>query len=120
MALSIDDLLRRAVENKSSDLHLKVGNHPYLRVDGLLQGFRVQLRPGQSPARGVTEVVPDAEAGHAVTSIRTLTSPLPRVMSWSKPWETAASSGTTELITRSTGNRPVATMPAIRGKSCTG
>src|SRR5258708_30965780 len=37
MALSIDDLLRRAVENKSSDLHLKVGNHPYLRVDGLLQ-----------------------------------------------------------------------------------
>ena len=36
MALSIDDLLRRAVENKSSDLHLKVGNHPYMRVDGLL------------------------------------------------------------------------------------
>src|SRR5258708_4389270 len=32
MAISIDDLLRRAVENKSSDLHLKVGNHPYLRV----------------------------------------------------------------------------------------
>src|SRR4029077_13583040 len=36
MALSIDDLLRRAVESKASDLHLKVGNHPYLRVDGLL------------------------------------------------------------------------------------
>src|SRR5437764_206810 len=36
MAISIDDLLRRAVENKSSDLHLKVGNHPYLRIDGLL------------------------------------------------------------------------------------
>src|SRR5208282_2078750 len=36
MAISIDDLLRRAVENKASDLHLKVGNHPYLRVDGLL------------------------------------------------------------------------------------
>src|SRR5246127_1636671 len=36
MSISIDDLLRRAVENKSSDLHLKVGNHPYLRVDGLL------------------------------------------------------------------------------------
>jgi len=35
-AVSIDDLLRRAVENKASDLHLKVGNHPYLRVDGLL------------------------------------------------------------------------------------
>ena len=37
MAVAIDDLLRRAVENKSSDLHLKVGNHPYLRVDGILQ-----------------------------------------------------------------------------------
>jgi len=36
MSLSIDDLLRRAVEQKASDLHLKVGNHPYLRVDGVL------------------------------------------------------------------------------------
>jgi twitching motility protein PilT len=36
MAINIDDLLRRAVESKASDLHLKVGNHPYLRVDGLL------------------------------------------------------------------------------------
>jgi len=36
MALGIDELLRRAVEQKASDLHLKVGNHPYLRVDGLL------------------------------------------------------------------------------------
>jgi twitching motility protein PilT len=36
MATIIDDLLRRAVENKASDLHLKVGNHPYLRVDGIL------------------------------------------------------------------------------------
>src|SRR6202158_1077236 len=36
MALNIDDLLRRAVEVKASDLHLKVGNHPYLRIDGAL------------------------------------------------------------------------------------
>src|SRR5205814_8971005 len=36
MAISIDDLLRRAVESKASDLHLKVGNHPYLRIDGVL------------------------------------------------------------------------------------
>jgi twitching motility protein PilT len=36
MALGIDELLRRAVEQKASDLHLKVGNHPYLRVDGTL------------------------------------------------------------------------------------
>ena len=37
MAISIDELLRRAVEQKASDLHLKVGNHPYLRLDGSLQ-----------------------------------------------------------------------------------
>ena len=34
--MQIDDLLRMAVERKASDLHLKVGNFPYLRVDGLL------------------------------------------------------------------------------------
>src|ERR1700732_4512903 len=39
MAVSIDDLLRRAVESRASDLHLKVGNHPYLRVDGILNGL---------------------------------------------------------------------------------
>ena len=36
MAINIDDLLRRAVDKRASDLHLKVGNHPYLRVDGTL------------------------------------------------------------------------------------
>ena len=34
--MHIDDLLRIAVERKASDLHLKVGNFPYLRVDGHL------------------------------------------------------------------------------------
>jgi twitching motility protein PilT len=33
-SLNIDTLLRTACENKASDLHLKVGNYPYLRVDG--------------------------------------------------------------------------------------
>ncbi len=36
MPIVIDDLLRRAAESRASDLHLKVGNHPYLRIDGLL------------------------------------------------------------------------------------
>ncbi len=34
--MTIDELLRSAVERKSSDLHLKVGNYPYVRVDGEL------------------------------------------------------------------------------------
>jgi len=35
--LNIDTLLRTACENKASDLHLKVGNYPYVRVDGELR-----------------------------------------------------------------------------------
>jgi twitching motility protein PilT len=35
--MTIDDLLRTACENKASDLHLKVGNYPYIRVDGELR-----------------------------------------------------------------------------------
>lgn len=36
MPTTIDDLLRIAVERKASDLHLKVGNYPYLRIEGVL------------------------------------------------------------------------------------
>ena len=36
MPTGIDELLRCAVEKKASDLHLKVGNHPYVRIDGIL------------------------------------------------------------------------------------
>ncbi len=34
--MNIDDLLKIAVERYASDLHLKVGNHPILRIDGML------------------------------------------------------------------------------------
>src|SRR5512142_838328 len=34
--MHIDDLLRIAMERKASDLHLKVGNFPHVRVDGEL------------------------------------------------------------------------------------
>src|SRR6201986_3318430 len=39
MAINIDDLCRRPGDSRASDLHLKVGNHPYLRVDGQLGGL---------------------------------------------------------------------------------
>jgi twitching motility protein PilT len=42
--MSIDDLLRVAMERKASDLHLKVGNYPHLRVDGLLVPLTDQPR----------------------------------------------------------------------------
>src|SRR5579871_1453038 len=37
--MTIDELLRIAVERKASDLHLKVGNFPHLRVDGHLSAI---------------------------------------------------------------------------------
>jgi twitching motility protein PilT len=42
--MNIDDLLRIAVERKASDLHLKVGNYPHLRVDGELVPLTDQPR----------------------------------------------------------------------------
>ena len=42
--MNIDDLLRLAMERKASDLHLKVGNYPHLRVDGLLVPLSDQPR----------------------------------------------------------------------------
>jgi len=45
--MNIDDLLREAVERKASDLHLKVGNHPYIRIDGHL--LALNERPRISP-----------------------------------------------------------------------
>jgi twitching motility protein PilT len=42
--LNIDTLLRTACENKASDLHLKVGNYPYLRVDGDLRALTMYSR----------------------------------------------------------------------------
>ena len=34
--MNIDDLLRISMERRASDLHLKVGNYPHLRIDGEL------------------------------------------------------------------------------------
>ena len=89
-------------------------------VRGLVEQVPVELGPRLPVLDRVPEVVPDAEPGHAPTSISTFTSPLPRVISWSNPPVTARSSGTTELTTRSTGSRPLATRPTTRAKSLTG
>ncbi len=42
--MNVDELLRTAVQRKASDLHLKVGNHPYLRIDGHLAPLTDQPR----------------------------------------------------------------------------
>ncbi|MFO7548168.1 MAG: PilT/PilU family type 4a pilus ATPase [Acidimicrobiia bacterium] len=48
MQTPIDDLLRRAVEANASDLHLKVGSPPVIRIDGEL--MRLADLPGLRPA----------------------------------------------------------------------
>jgi len=42
--MNIDDLLRTAMERRASDLHLKVGNYPHLRIDGELVPLTDQPR----------------------------------------------------------------------------
>ena len=42
--MNIDDLLRIATERQASDLHLKVGNYPHLRIDGELVPLTEQPR----------------------------------------------------------------------------
>src|SRR5437764_1245309 len=42
--MNIDDLLRIAMDRKASDLHLKVGNFPHIRVDGELVALSEQPR----------------------------------------------------------------------------
>jgi twitching motility protein PilT len=42
--MNIDDLLRIAMEQRASDLHLKVGNYPHLRIDGELSPLTDQPR----------------------------------------------------------------------------
>ena len=53
MAINIDDLLRRAVETRASDLHLKVGSAPLARIDGelgpLSEEWRGVLEPADTP-----------------------------------------------------------------------
>jgi twitching motility protein PilT len=44
VSMHIDDLLRIAMERKASDLHLKVGNYPHLRIDGELVPLTDQPR----------------------------------------------------------------------------
>src|SRR4051795_4094130 len=42
--MNIDDLLRIAMDRKASDLHLKVGNYPHIRIDGDLVPLTEQPR----------------------------------------------------------------------------
>ena len=50
MSLNIDELLKATVGKKASDLHLKVGNAPTIRVDGHLEPLDPNVRLTQEDA----------------------------------------------------------------------
>ena len=47
MSINIDELLKAVVAKKASDLHLKVGNNPIVRVDGHLEPLDPNLKLSQ-------------------------------------------------------------------------
>ena len=94
MAVNIDDLLRRAVQCKASDLHIKVGNHPYLRVDGLLH-----------PLSDVPRITPEemlAMAFGMMSNPRSRNSSRPTRWTWptaSPAWAASASTSSSSAAT---------------------
>ena len=56
MPTSLDDLLRRAVESRASDIHLKVGSPPAIRIDGELHRLAdvPTLRPADTETAAQT------------------------------------------------------------------
>ena len=51
--MDINNLLKKASEHKASDIHLKVGNHPILRIDGRLLPLQEHPKIGQDDAISV-------------------------------------------------------------------
>lgn len=56
MTTPLDDVLRRAVESAASDIHLKVGSPPTMRIDGELRRMEDEdpLRPGDVESYAAT------------------------------------------------------------------
>ncbi len=59
--MHINDLLKIAVDHGASDLHLKVGSHPVIRVNGLLQPMVEQKRLMQEDTIAMAFSIMDAK-----------------------------------------------------------
>jgi twitching motility protein PilT len=57
--MNIDELLRHTVERGASDLHLKVGNVPFVRVDGDLQPTSFEALSSEDTAAFANAVMPE-------------------------------------------------------------
>ena len=55
MAVALDDLLKKVIEVEASDLHLKVGSPPVMRIDGELNPTSLEpLTPTDTEAYAQT------------------------------------------------------------------
>jgi len=61
--MEISDLLRRMVEMGGSDLHLKVGGVPYVRVDGVLTATDLPALSGTDTEAFAGDLIPASKAG---------------------------------------------------------
>jgi twitching motility protein PilT len=60
--LELDELLRDAVDRRASDLHVKVGSRPYLRVDGRLEQTRFDVVTAADTERVAFAIMPKQRA----------------------------------------------------------
>jgi len=58
----LDQLLRHAVEQRASDVHLKVGSRPHLRIDGRLVEAPFELLEPEAAERLAFSIMPEAKA----------------------------------------------------------
>jgi twitching motility protein PilT len=60
--LDLDQLLRHAVEQRASDIHLKVGSRPMLRIDGVLRETTFDLVEPEEAERVAMAIMPPRRA----------------------------------------------------------
>jgi len=57
MSLNLDDLLKMAVQSNASDLHIKVGSYPMMRVHGSLYPASEEKRLGLDDTEGMAATI---------------------------------------------------------------
>ena len=65
--LDLNDLLRYVMEQRASDLHIKVGSPPFVRIDGHLQQTPFDVVNGADTERMAFAIMPKDRADEFIT-----------------------------------------------------
>src|SRR3954452_10283441 len=65
--LDLNDLLRYVMEQRASDLHIKVGSSPFVRIDGHLQSTPFEVVNGADTERMAFAIMPKERADEFMT-----------------------------------------------------